>query len=170
MGLFDRLLGRDAGTVSGELALNPAESVESFSAAVGASGLSIEALRAAEAVQQVLAFYRTRRFDRCDPEADGDMLLYQWGVFDWGEGPSFQFDLTRQFMIADALGDEGMSQLSLVLHYALTDALSALPAGNVWCMSPRKADAFERTVLGSAAYAAVAGISPEHVELRWGGV
>ena len=44
------------------------------------------------------------------------MLLHQWGTYDWGEGPSFQFDITRQ-LISVAGADDDMWQLSVTLHF-----------------------------------------------------
>ena len=44
----------------------------------------IERLAAAEALELMAAFYRDVRAEDCDLDADGDMLLFQWGVYDWG--------------------------------------------------------------------------------------
>ena len=56
----------------------------------------------------MLAFYESMRFDDVDLAADGDMLLYQWGTYDWGRGASFEFDITRQ-LILGAGEDEDIS-------------------------------------------------------------
>ena len=60
----------------------------------------------------MLAFYGSVRFDDVDLAADGDMLLYQWGAYDWGEGESFEFDITRQLILGTG-EDEDIFQLSL---------------------------------------------------------
>jgi hypothetical protein len=170
MGIFDMLGGRGKSAEPRPSDLAPDSSADEFASAVAASGLAIDTLDVNAAVRQVLDFYRTRRCAGCDLDADGDMLLFQWGVFDWGEGPSFQFDLTRQFTAADADGDESMSQLSLTLHFAPSDDLRALGSGNQWCTSPDGADELEAFIFGSPAYAVVAGVPPERVELQWGAV
>jgi hypothetical protein len=37
----------------------------------------------------MLAFYASDRAADC-AGVDGDMLLFQWGIFDWGSGPTVQ--------------------------------------------------------------------------------
>jgi hypothetical protein len=170
VGFLDKLLGRAEESVTSSPALHPEASAEAFTAQLSGAGLSLDSLGVSTALDQMIAFYLGQRCDRCDPDADGDMLLFQWGVFDWGRGPSFQFNLTRQFTIADALGDEGMSQLSLTLHFEPADALAALGKGNQWCTSPAESAAFARSVKSSAAFAALIGAVPSRAELDWGGV
>jgi hypothetical protein len=68
----------------------------------------------------------------------GDMLLFQWGTYDWhdGKGPSFQFELARQFVIAGFepdRADDAIWQLRVTLHYAPSDATAAVGDGNRWC-------------------------------------
>jgi hypothetical protein len=54
-------------------------------------------------------------------EEDGDMMLYEWGIFDSGMGPSFQFGLTRQFIRSGDSSDDAITQLRLVIHFDTTD-------------------------------------------------
>lgn len=49
-------------------------------------------------IQRAIAFYGEVRADDVDLESDGDMLLFQWGTHDWGNGPMFEVDITRQFI------------------------------------------------------------------------
>lgn len=71
-----------------------------------------------------------------DPSAD--MLLFEWGVYDWGQGADFQISMTRQFIVADRQDDDAISQLRLVLYHPPAPEAQALKAGNYWC--DRKAD------------------------------
>lgn len=49
-----------------------------------------------QAFGRMLEFYSERRVTDALPlEEDGDMLLYQSGVYDWGEGARMQISLTR---------------------------------------------------------------------------
>ena len=50
-----------------------------------ARGREVAALRPDEAVDVMLEFYRSVRSPEVEPQ-QGDALLYQWGVFDWGKG------------------------------------------------------------------------------------
>jgi hypothetical protein len=63
-----------------------------------------------------------------------DACLFQWGVYDWGKGSHFEWDLVRQFVLNDSDGDyDHMEQLHLTLLFdAQAELLACLPAGNVW--------------------------------------
>ncbi|HZS24691.1 MAG TPA: hypothetical protein VFA30_06840 [Gaiellaceae bacterium] len=69
-----------------------------------------------------------------DPDG-GDMVLFQWGVYDWydGNGERFEIDFTRQFSILTRRGDyDHMEQLHCTFQYEPTEELRALGAGDEW--------------------------------------
>ena len=118
----------------------------------------------------MLEFYRNKPAANCPYDSDGDMILYQWGSFDREEGETFQFDLTRQFTEAGVEDDDGISQLSLTLHYAPSDSLRSLESGNHWCGNPSEVAEFEMIVKDSQPFVALQLAKPERVELSWGNV
>ena len=158
MGFFGRRLGRDRQGEQPGVVDTPAILEQRLQA----SGLTIGGLSVPGAVTQVLSFYREVRVADCALDADGDMLLFQWGVYDWGGGPSFQFDLTRQFI--SGVDDDAIRQLSLVLQFAPSEQLRALTPGNRWCHSPAQLPEFETFVRRSEAYLAVVEAMPDRVE------
>lgn len=89
------------------------------------AGLSLDELTAAVGIESMLAFYAEERADDCDLEEDGDMLLFQWGLFDWGKGEFLEINITRQF-IGDA---EEPRQLSLTFQFDPACALKGLKDG-----------------------------------------
>ena len=54
----------------------------------------------------MLRFYGDESVAGCRDDGAGDMLLYQWGTYDWGAGESFEFDITRQLIFADDEDDD----------------------------------------------------------------
>lgn len=118
----------------------------------------------------MLDFYRDARADGCDLEGDGDMLLFQWGTYDSDEGKSFDFNITRQFMIEDCEDDDGMPQLSFTFHFQPSPTLAKLKDGNEWCSTPDDLEEFEAFITSSAAYSAVGTARPTKVTLEFGGV
>jgi hypothetical protein len=127
----------------------------------------LAALTPAEGIAAMIACYADERVDGCDVEDEGDMLLYQWGVNDWGAGEAFEVNITRQLIVADD-EDDGPRQLSLTFRFEPCGALRAVRGGNRWCASPRGVAAFSRFVTSSRAYGAVDGLPVAQVSLTFG--
>ena len=79
-----------------------------------AAGVTLNALTPAAGFEALLAFYGEERAEGCDPDQDGDVLLFQWGTNDWGDGPEFEVDITRQLI--DDMDDEPR-QLALTFEF-----------------------------------------------------
>jgi hypothetical protein len=131
-----------------------------------AAGLSLDTLTAAAGVEAMLTYYAEERAEGCPFEADGDMLLFEWGTYDWGDGPAFEVAITRQ-LIVSADEDEEPRQLRLIFRFdpSIGDAVGK---SNKWCQSLGELVKFRRFVTQSAALKAVAQQSAESVELRFG--
>lgn len=117
----------------------------------------------------VIGFYTDVVINGLAPDG-GDQLLFQWGIFDWGSGPSFEFDITRQFIAAEGKIDATISQLRVTAHYQPTSTLAAIKQGNAWCKSKLEAESFERFIRGSPSFAAVQAVTPQKVAVVWGPV
>jgi len=118
-----------------------------------------------EAIRHMLGFYRQIRASGCPVEEDGDMLLFQWGVYNWGHGETYSYDITRQFILSD--GDGEISQLSLTVHFSVTDLLRSLKEGNRWCGSPDEADEFESFIRDHEATRVIETVQPLRTTLAW---
>lgn len=128
-------------------------------------GADLASLDAPSAVLAMTDFYDSSRCeDAAGLDEDGDALLVQWGLFDFERtGPTFQFDLTRQFIEA---GEDGqMWQMHLTLHFEPDDQLEAVSPGDRWCFGPGALPEFVAFINDSPALAAIAGRSAAHVEL-----
>ncbi len=101
---------------------------EALQAFVRQRNLTVEGLTAHQTVATMIDWYRTEHV----VDADSDMLLVQWGVYDWGSGPSFEYDVTRQ-MTSSATDGEGMWQIHITLHYAPSAEAVAVEAYDRWC-------------------------------------
>jgi hypothetical protein len=127
---------------------------------------SVDDLDATSAVEVMLAFYTSDRAHDTDAESDGDMLLFQWGTHDWGSGPAFRYDITRQLITAPG-GDEAIWQLSLTLDY-LTDGHNAqLASGHRWHAAPEHLAEFAGYIAGHPATIYAAARQPLTVRLSW---
>jgi hypothetical protein len=126
----------------------------------------LAALSPAEGIALMLGFYKEERADGCEIAEDGDMLLYQWGCYDWGRGEAFEFNITRQLMEA-AGEDEDIRQLALTFKFTPSEALRKLASGNRWCHSPDEVSEFRSFIESSPAYKAVATAKPSEVTLEF---
>jgi hypothetical protein len=129
----------------GALSMQASSALHAFQDFLTAAGLSLDTLTPGQATDSMIQFYKQLRADACDFESDADMLLFQWGVYDWGAGEFFEYNITRQLIYPEtipadaALPDDGdgeeeiFGQLSLTLKYAPTSELRAIPSGNRWC-------------------------------------
>jgi hypothetical protein len=87
-------------------------------------------------VRAMIEFYSVMRADGCDAGADQDMLLFQWGMYDWGDGERFEIDMVRQVMIPGEEDDDAIWQLHLTYRYPSSPELALLGSGDQWCPSP----------------------------------
>ena len=97
-------------------------------------------------------------------DQNGDMLLFQWGTYAFTGSPSFQLDITRQYILPD--NDEPY-QLLLTLHYEPTEKTKSLGHGNQWCDSPDQLAEFREFIEASDAYRLLADSKPARVELEF---
>lgn len=142
---------------------DPTDSKMALGLFAAASSVDLGSLDASQAVDLMLRFYTDTRAQGIEIDADGDMLLHEWGVVDWGDGPSFEFSLVRQF-ISDV---DGMSQLHLELHFAPSEISAALDEGSLWCGSPGDIQAFREDIQSGDAFQVLANAEPDRIEVYW---
>ena len=112
-----------------------------FQTFLSENGAALEVLLPQTAVELMVRFYAQVRADDCAFDEDGDMLLFQWGVYNWGNGEFFEYNITRQFIMSEAVeqeecADDWIGQLSLTLKYQPFPVLKTIAAGNLWCAHP----------------------------------
>lgn len=144
------------------------DALERFESLLSSHGLTADQLTLDQGVSFALQFYRDFRADDCDIENDGDMMLFQWGNYDWRNGRFFEFNLTRQFMESDDIDPE-IWQLSLTFTYELTQELEIFQSGNKWWSEslPAPLNTFEAFIRDSKAYKAVSSLVPEEIVLNF---
>lgn len=91
----------------------------------------------------MIADYEGTAIPGCDREQDGDMLLAQWGTYDFFGEPEYHFDVTRQFTVT-AFEDGPMSQLQMTLRYTPRD--DRRYEGNLWSHSHPTLESFRQAV------------------------
>lgn len=134
------------------------------------SGRDLSTADAATMVAVITDWYESERAtDAIDVDENGDMLLFQWGTYDFGRGPVLVYDLTRQFIVNDSDDDDGaIWQLNCELHYAALPEIESLGEDSDWCSSPSELDDFRSLIAASPATAYAEAHQHIAVELRFG--
>lgn len=114
-----------------------------------------------DALSKFTDFYASTSIEGCPKEADGDMLLFEWGgPYPWDEYVSLS--LTRQFSLSDEDGEyEQMQQLHMRCRYDASQV--TLVAGNEWLYG-QDTDAFLQYVLNAPCTAAVKNLRMQSLD------
>ena len=144
----------------------PGASKDAFTARLSARALGLRQLAPAQGVSEMLEFFRDTRAEGCIP-TDGDMLLFQWGTYDWGSGFHFEVDITRQFIAANAEDDDAISQLHLTYRFTPSSVLADWGTGNRWCKTIAEIASFSAYIASHLALRAVADVAPAEVALTY---
>ena len=111
--------------------------------------LSVEQLDAENALVAMVGFYLDVRADKVATDEGGDLLLFDWGTYEWEDGPRFQYCITRQFMLPGEVAE--CWHLAVTLYYGSDGRTLALDAGERACASFADLDAFLTFVDGAPA-------------------
>lgn len=133
--------------------MTPGESAQAFREFIHERGHHVDLLGVSEGVRLMLEFFEERTCSAI-AEQDGDMLLFQWGTYDWGSGRHFEIDITRQFIEAALDDDDAISQLHLTFKFQPDADLEVLK-GDEWCSARSSIAAFRVQVLNHPALTAV---------------
>ena len=144
--------------------MKPSQSLKEFEKFLGEQKEVIASLGASRAVDAMTEFYVSKRAKGCSIADDGDMLVYQWGLEGWDDDEVFEFEMARQFIRSNFLG-ESISQLRLTLKYRATDDLRKLESGNKWCSRPDEIAGFRKFVITSEAFLSSVSVIPLQAEL-----
>ncbi len=107
----------------------------------------------------MVEFYRTVRCLDVASER-GDALLYQWGIYNWGKGEHFEFNLTRQLIRRGGGSDFDIHQLSLTLLFTPSPEFADVGKSDRWCWSVADPPPFESFIRQGPPYPAVAMATP----------
>jgi hypothetical protein len=145
----------------------PADALAEFRRFANARGVSVDSVSISDALDEVIQFYLSVRAEGCDLDGDGDMLLFQYGTYDWGDGPQFELDLTRQLVFDADDEDPEIWHLSLTFLFDPTPMFEAVGNGERWCSSPADVEAQRDFMLASAAYAVASATPLRRVRLSY---
>ncbi|OJJ19498.1 hypothetical protein BKI52_22075 [marine bacterium AO1-C] len=112
-----------------------------------------------QAIEAMLEFYHTIQIlpEITDPEQD--MLLFQYGVYDWNDtGDAFEFNITRQVESPDPKDDE-YYQLSITLLYE-PEEMKPVEAFSSWSADTADIPTWKQQILNSEGFQQAAKHQP----------
>ena len=117
-----------------------------------------------EAIKRFLKFFKEFRIKEELEHEEEDMLLFQYGNYDWqnGNGKEFSFDLTRQFEIPN---EDEFLQLRLTLFYNF-DQIGEIESFNSWSVDSENLDEWEQLIKNSEGYIKSKNQTPKRVEVE----
>ena len=122
---------------------------------------------AEEVLGLVMDFYDQEKLTSTLDIEDSDMLLFQYGHYDWdGTGQKFELDLTRQFMTSSE-GD--MYQMRLTLFYPSTEIGEITPY-SLWHSDLPTMNDWKRTVLNTEGFRRASASPPSDYFITLGEV
>lgn len=145
--------------------MTPSTSVNTFEEFVESRGGSFPALTVRSGVAEMLTFFESVFPTGCTGE-NGDMLLFQWGTYNWGDGTQFEINITRQFIESAAEDDDAISQLQLTFKFPPGKDSAEFGSGNRWCNSQSEIDPFRDFIFSNRAFLAKADLDPPGVFVR----
>jgi hypothetical protein len=151
-------------------AMLPSDSAETLRRFLSDRGIDAKLAPLEQILPVFLEFYATVPASDLDPTADSDMLLFQYGVYDWGNGAFFEVDITRQFIMDGLEGDDAISQLHCTTLFEPVAELRAIEPSNRWCWSHSELGEFKQFILASTGYRAVLRAEAARREISWEGV
>lgn len=147
--------------------MEPSASAAALRRFFSGRGADFESATLPDMIETALAFYADVPAAGLTADGDPDMLLFQFGTFDWGAGAFFEFDLTRQFIEADGEDDDALSQLRCTFVYVPTADLKAIGAANRWCHAREGVSEFRSFIVATAAFRAARALLPVRRTIDW---
>ena len=139
---------------------------KAFSVHAKGKGINLDELSLAHFPRLLIDYYVELDFPELDRADDGDMLLFQYGTYDRGDGLFFEIDFTRQFyqFFADD-EDHEIIQQSFTFYFD-PDRFRHIASFDIWSNAVATLDDFRATILNSQGYREALAHRPEHFEIR----
>jgi hypothetical protein len=127
------------------------------------------ALTPKRALALAIDFYTNFKIDGVDIDIpDYDMLLFQYGTYDWhdGKGEKFSVDFTRQFYIESDENEE-FYQLRFALYFN-KETFSDVKSLNKWSIDFTSRDEWSRYIRDTEGFKKAESLEPVFFDIRLG--
>ena len=137
---------------------------KAFAGFIEGKGLRPESLSLSSFPQLFFDYYSDVRFGELAGEEDSDLLLFQYGIYNWGEGRFFELDFTRQYYQSFPEDESHSIYQQRFTFYFSPEHFVEVPAFNVWSNETDDLDRFQETITASAGFKAAMQYHPTKFE------
>lgn len=145
--------------------MDKAQIENAFQGFLASKGRTDKSLTIADFPSIVLDYYKEVMFDGFDQDNESDMLLYQYGIYDWGNGKYFELDLTRQLYAGLQDTDDSHIFQQRLTFYFSPEKFEHIGSSNCWSNTFANLHEFERQILSSDGFIAALSESPTKHEV-----
>ncbi len=152
--------------------MKSSEALSTLTAMLTAAGLKLASPSVADLSKALTVFrdFSEIPVDDVNKAEDGDMVLLQYGTYNWGSGEFFEVDLVRQLMAPgeeDEEDDNLIFQLHCTFRFEPTESLRAFGSFERW-MTVGDEDTFWNEILAMPAFEVTE--TPSSANVRFEGV
>jgi hypothetical protein len=145
--------------------MTEAEINQAFNTYAKGKGIDVDGLSLSDFPHLLIDYHKDVEFTEVSRADDGDMLLFQYGTYDWGEGLFFEIDFTRQFyQFFTDTDDHEIIQQSFTFYLDPKD-LDHVTSFNLWSNALESIEEFETMILKSEGYIEAVRRTPEKFEI-----
>ena len=141
------------------------EITHAFNSFGDGKGIKVDSLSLSDFPRLLIDYYQDVEFTEVDRADNGDMLLFQYGTYDWGDGRYFEIGFTRQFyqIFGDA-ADHEVIQQSFTFYFD-PERFQHIGSFDLWSNAAATLALYEKAIASSQGYRQALGHRAERFEI-----
>lgn len=140
--------------------MNEETFLESFTNYLQEKGLSESSLSLDLFPQIFIEYFQEIKFEEVEEENDGDMILFQYGIYNWGKGRVFELNFTRQFCeVFPEVEAHQIFQLGVTFYYN-SESFTELTSLTKWSNEFESMREFENVITHSDGFKSAIKTNP----------
>jgi hypothetical protein len=141
------------------------EITQAFRSFAGGKAINLDGLSLSDFPRLLIDYHKDVEFPDISRADDGDMLLFQYGTYDWGDGRFFEIDFTRQFyQLFTDTEDHEVIQQRFTFYFEPTN-FQQIASFNIWSNAVAGLAEFEAAIVNSQGYQKALSHRPERFEI-----
>jgi len=145
--------------------MTEAEITQAFNRFAEGKGIDLDGLSLSHFPRLLINYYKDVELPDVETTEDGDLLLFQYGTYDWGHGLFFEVDFTRQSYKSFANGEDHAIVQQRFTFYFDPQPFQNITSFDLWSNAAASLDEFEAGVRISQGYRKGLRDSPERFDM-----